>query len=398
MVEPQYATCEAYESVAVDDDMEQCTNIDATTLRTQRFASLDVLKDDKVANTADLIPWFNRMDMLFAEEAIYENVGLFLGRGRFEVKQYMMTRQEVYGFEPMTAEFTGDHFWRNPRMVSYTGGATTSNGYFNKREFVTFAPCSAQIETVHSVEDNYQTRYNQYWNASNTRLMLRYQQSSTEWCADVAARCTGANFPYTSMADCVAYHTELKTAGRVTCNKFEQDYIPQYAAHGDTIGCRTFYLDLAAVDAAGACPAVGKEPNQGRCGDTQCPGNSYIDPFARDASEAQFTSVASFTCNAGRCVENWPTPGQIESIPESERDRFTQTPPTSPPTAVPSPIVMATESESFGMSMGMDEEESMIEETSNMDQNMGARGSRPDPSPSAPAKPDQAFGTGNLGS
>lgn len=299
--------------------MEQCTDITPAELRTQRFVSLDALRDDKVADATDLAAWFSRMDVLFSEDATYEEVGIFLGRGRFEVKQYLMTRQEAYGFMPATADFTGDHFWRSPNMVSYTRGATTARGYFNKREFVKFEACSARIAAVYSLEDNYQTRYGQFWDAASTRLMSRYDRTAESWCAEVSSRCTGSAYPFGDEAGCQTFYTTLANEGRITCNKFEQEYVPQYAAHGDTIACRSFYLDLAVVDAGGACSSVGEIPNQARCGTTQCPGDSYMDPFARDAGVPQFETAASFTCGATSCRENWPSAEQILAMPEGER-------------------------------------------------------------------------------
>lgn len=300
--------------------MEQCNGVTPIELRTQRMAALDILQDDMVSDAGDLGGWFLRMDELFTEDATYENVGIFLGRGRFEVKQYLMTRQETYGFVPTTADFIGDQFfWRSPNMVSYSGGTTTSAGSFNKREFVTFEMCTARIAAVYSLEDNYQRRYGQFWDARSTRLMGRYDRSASSWCAEVSSRCGGAAYPFTDSGACEAFYTGLESEGRITCNKFEQAYVPQYALHGDTIACRSFYLDLAVVDATGACASVGETPNQKRCGETQCPGASYIDPFERDATVAQYDGSAGFTCGETSCRENWPSADQILSIPEGER-------------------------------------------------------------------------------
>lgn len=69
--------------------MEECPDVAPNELRTQRWASLDALRDDKIENEADLGRWFLSMDELFAEDASLEIVGLGRFDGRFEVKQYV---------------------------------------------------------------------------------------------------------------------------------------------------------------------------------------------------------------------------------------------------------------------------------------------------------------------
>lgn len=298
--------------------MEECDGVDAATLRVQRVASLEALRTDAVSSSSDLGAWFLRLDALFTEDATYENVGIFLGRGRFEVKQYLMTRQAAYGFLSSTSDFTSGHFWRSPSMVSYSAGVTSEDAVYNTREFVTFEACGARIAAVQSLDDNYQARYRQFWDARDSRLLARYERSAAQWCDEVAARCTGASYPFADAGECEEMHARLTAEGRVTCNRFEQAYVPQYAAHGDTLACRSFYLDLAVVDAGGACSAVGESVNQGRCGETQCPGGSFIDPFSRDPLQAQYEGDNGFTCSATSCRENWPSAEQILSIPQEE--------------------------------------------------------------------------------
>ncbi|PXF45721.1 hypothetical protein BWQ96_04489 [Gracilariopsis chorda] len=320
-IRPEFANCPAFVSTPDTDTSEQCS-IDSAQLRIQRMASLDALSTDSVQNLADLGPWFLRMDALFTEEAELEMVGLFLGRGRFEVKQYLLTRQQLYSFLPIVATETSKHFWRNPRMVSYRSLHTTSARDFTQQFFVTFERCSPRVERVNIVDNHYQRRYGQFWDPSSSQLMARYQQSSYEWCTTVRERCAGDSYPFADDADCQAFYNDMKGKGQVTCNKFSQPYIPQYAMHGDVLACRNFYLDLAIVDAAGACPAVGKTPNQFRCDESQCAGASYVDPFSHDSATPQFSENPSLTCTATSCVENWPTQEQIDEIPEEERTKF----------------------------------------------------------------------------
>lgn len=262
------------------------------------------------------------MDALFTEDAEVDIVGIFLGHGRFEVKQYLMTRQSSYGYLPITLDFTGEHFWRSPNMVSYIGGSTEGGVYYVTRDFVTFESCSARIDKWYVVDENYMQRYHQTWDAGESRLMRRYMHTAASWCAQVETRCTGDTYPFASSMDCQEYFESLQSVGRVTCNRFEQDYVPQYAIHGDTIACRSFYADLAIVDPKGACPAVGRNPNQARCGAEECPGNSWIDPFARDAALLQFSQAPSVECAGTTCVENWPmdvSEGQRSSVAEGAR-------------------------------------------------------------------------------
>lgn len=304
--------------------MEECDGIDPADLRAQRSASLDALRDDRVQSDEDLSPWFPRMDALFTDDAIMEVQGIFLARGRFEVKQYMMTRQPNYDFMPMNVDYTTNHFWRNPRMVSYFGATTSTEGKgdFSKREFVTFERCGARIEAVYTLEDNYQSRYGQFWVPSETNLMSRYSQTSEEWCADVEERCIDGTYPFNDTEDCIDFHRSYTLDGRVTCNRFEQPYVPQYSIHGDTIACRSFYLDLAVVEPLGACPAVGRNSPQRRCGEAQCPGNAFINPFALDPLVPQFDSTPTHICSDTECHEDWPTRAQLESVPSEERKKF----------------------------------------------------------------------------
>lgn len=320
-IRPEFANCPAFESTPDTDTSEQCTT-DPAQLRAQRVASLDDINTDEVQNLADLGPWFLRMDASFTEDAEIEMVGLFLGRGRFEVKQYFMTRQKLYNFLPIVAKETDKYFWRNNRMVSYRSVYTTPAGDFTQQYFVTFEHCSPRVERLHIVDNNYQQRYAQFWDPASSQLIQRYQQSSYEWCTRVRERCAGEVYPFADDADCQAFYNDMKSKGQVTCNRFSQPYIPQFAMHGDVLACRNFYLDLAVVDPSGACPAVGKTPNQFRCDETQCAGASYVDPFSHDSATPQFSENPSLTCTATSCVENWPTQEQIDAIPEEERGRF----------------------------------------------------------------------------
>lgn len=150
-------------------------------------------------------PRGSRMDNLFSEEATIEVVGLFLGHGGFEVKQYLMTRQAPYGFEPLTLDSTQEHFWRAPHIVSYTGSVTLDSTQYARRDFVAFEVCSAKITAWYILDENYQTRYHLKWDARNTRLMNRYLHTAASWCADVEERCTGEAYPFNDKMDCQAF-------------------------------------------------------------------------------------------------------------------------------------------------------------------------------------------------
>ncbi|KAI0563899.1 hypothetical protein FGB62_32g021 [Gracilaria domingensis] len=320
-IRPEYATCPVFDSVPETDASEGCT-IAPAELRTQRLAALESLRTDSVQNVADLGPWFLRLDALFTEEAQFEMVGLFLAHGRFEVKQYFMTRQGVYNFLPMTSVETANQFWRNPSTVSYSATSTVPEGTFLQQHFVSFETCSARIDKFYIVDDQYQQRYGQFWDPTASPLVARYAQTSAQWCRLVRERCIGENYPFSSNADCRKFYNELKDNGQVTCNKFSQAYVPQYAVHGNILACRSFYLDLAVVEAAGACPAVGRMSSQTRCAESQCAGAAFIDPAVHNAGDPQFEEVPALTCSATECTENWPSSEQIALIPEEERSKY----------------------------------------------------------------------------
>lgn len=230
------------------------------------------------------------------------------------VRRYLVTRQQAFNMIPWNFP-TKEHFWRSPRDVSYAGSVTTFTGDYTKREFVTFEDCTARIKSVTTSEDNMQQRYQQFWDPRETRLIMPYSLNANTWCGVVQERCKDDTFPFADMEDCETVYNKLKDAGAVTCQKFSQPYVPSFAMHGNTIACRSFYLDLALADPAGACPAVGETSTQPRCGDSQCPASSFIDPFARDASTPQYEESTSFTCDDTTCQENWPSDAQARSAP-----------------------------------------------------------------------------------
>ncbi|CAN8066090.1 unnamed protein product [Agarophyton chilense] len=339
-IRPEFATCPPFDSVPDADASEEC-GIAPADLRVQRLASLESLRGDAVQNLADLGPWLGRLDALLADETVFEMVGLFRGHGRFEVKQYFMTRQGLYNFLPMTSVETANQFWRNPYTVSYSATSTVPEGTFLQQHFVSFERCSARIEKFYIVDEQYQQRYNQFWDPSSSPLMSRYIKSSAEWCTTVSERCTGETYPFVDDADCQAFYNEMKGNGQITCNKFSQAYVPQYAIHGNLIACRSFYLDLAIVEAAGACPAVGRTPSQTRCDETQCAGAAFVDPAAHSPGEAQFDEALALTCSETECTESWPSEEQIALIPVEERGKFVTSADGFTVTGSTTPIVAA---------------------------------------------------------
>ncbi len=251
---------------------------------------------------------------LLSPMVVFSNVGQVSIIGARAVGDYLLSRQRALGARADFPSATKRDVvqWRSPRQASNTVYVRTTDepGALTARmEFITFEKCSYRISSLIFAEAPYlSAQYAQYFYVRDGHgVMDQFDGCEKRLCELIHKSCPGKLFPYKSMRECNKVAKELKTGGKVMCNRFEQRYVPQVGLHGNSLACRSTYATIARIDPEKYCPWLGEE-GKGACQNSACPYGLYSDIFAQQGEPRISGEGGTFSCSrkTGICYEQWP--------------------------------------------------------------------------------------------
>lgn len=281
-------------------------------LRAARLAAVGTLLAPTVTTRRGVGAWMTGLDRVLATNATFTPVGLGYYTGRADVKRALVAAQPVGGGASYAASADAVDaeraFWATPDAVSVPVAAAAGSPGRVSAAFVTYAPCSARVQSLVLLTPAITRLYDQFvFFDPPADVVSQLDRSPESWCAAIESACTGANYPYASPAACVSAYAAMISSGRVVCARTGGPFVPQNASVGNTTACRARFLALATagVDVATSCSALGEVSSASRCATGKCPGRLTVNTF--EVANPRFSGSNSFRCSPAErtCKEEW---------------------------------------------------------------------------------------------
>lgn len=298
------STCPIFKSLPPSEMSEShCLIPSPTRLRARRLEFLQRFIQEDVERENDLASWSARIDSTLAPDARLFSIGISFHFPRRNIKQYLLWRSTLLKGPLWKSNIHMDTvFWRTSNSVSYVAHRSIGQFSFSKIEFVVFESCSPRIAEIYSLDEEAVRLYRQFvYLEPADRQLWKTQQVPEAWCVDVQRICPGNLFPFSNISSCSAFYKHKIANEQVTCARSSAER-SILALHGDTLSCRSMFLDLARME-SGFCRFLGR-PGIGRCRGSGCLSHDYNDIFNEE--NPRFESSGGYSCSDQNCIEEWP--------------------------------------------------------------------------------------------
>lgn len=167
------------------------------------------------------------------KDVLFSSIGLSYINGVEHATDFLMSRQAAVG---SAVEWSGavqversvmGKFWKKPDMASYALELVGNDGsYASKLMFVGFKRCSEKLRFVLVAELGVieGTASQFYFPTEPADSLSQYDVTAEQVCTKIEDACgVGANSPYSSKLACRTQVGDMKSRGRVLCNRFDRD-------------------------------------------------------------------------------------------------------------------------------------------------------------------------------
>lgn len=298
------STCPIFNSLPPSDRSENCDPASTPErLRKQRLEFIHRFVEEDVEFENDLAAWSERIDSILSPGARLFSIGISFHFPRRNIKQYLLWRSSLLKGPLWKSRIDlSTIFWRTPNSVSYAAHHSAGHFSFSKIEFVVFEGCTPRITEIYSQEEEAVHLYRQFvYFEPADRHFWNSLRSPDALCMDVHRLCPGGLFPFHNISSCSAFYSSKIADKHVTCTRSAAKR-SVLGIHGDTVSCRSMFLDLAQVEPS-FCRFLGSL-GMGMCRSSGCLPHNYNDVFSEE--NPRFESSGGYSCSNQVCLEEWP--------------------------------------------------------------------------------------------